>query len=142
MANLKSFTLDQEKASKGIRVPFDDKTTFIIGSINSREYERAFANESKPFRHPAKKHLLDNPDTLLKLQIKCIAKTVLLGWEGLDDTNEAGEVVNVPYSVETAIQVLNQSPEIRGFVIDEASKSANFNLASQEVASENLKSVS
>ncbi len=139
MANLKNFTLDPNKASKGVWIEFDDQTKFLIGSINSREYEFELMNEYKPYRHPARSHLLDKPEIVLKHRIKAMAKCVLLGWTGLMDTTD-GKEVEVPYTVESAIQVLSQSPEIRSFVEAEATKRQNFNLAVEEAAAGNLKS--
>jgi hypothetical protein len=143
MADLKNFTLDKAKAESGVWVQFDEDnaetgdkgTRFLIGSSNSREYEKQMIKEFKPYQHPAKKHLLDNPDIILKHRIRGIAKCVLLGWENLKNGG-----VDFPYSEENAIAVLTQSPDIRSFIESESQKAETFNLAVEEDAAGSLKS--
>ena len=61
--------------------------------------------------------------SLAALRAAC-AHTILLGWEGIQDENEQGEVVDVPYTSEQALIYLNGYGQMFAFVQDKANELA------------------
>lgn len=112
------FKTDAGREQNGIKVPFDNETTFTVASLNSRRYKEVFAAKIEELKRKTRR---PSQDQLDELTMECYAEAVLVGWSGL---KEGG--MDVPYSKEKALEYLKASPTLREFVSATAMNHSNF----------------
>ncbi len=128
--DLKNHRTSPASEKDGVRVPFDSETTFIIGSLNSPNYKKAF-NDNIAAARKGRGDLTS--EQLERATFAAYADAVFLGWEGVKDGGE-----ELPYTKTAAIAMLTECPDVRMFVFTQAQNNANFLASRTEVAKEQL----
>jgi len=133
--DIKNLIPDADKSLNGVLVEYTEGVRFRVASINNPKYESRIQRLMQPYANPAKRHQLNDPDLMRRMQIDAEAETILLGWEGLENNG-----VPFDYSIANAKVLLFQSPEIRAFIREEATRQDNYRQAAIQEAAANLKS--
>lgn len=120
--NLKQYKTDEKKKKEGIWVEFDD-ARFLIRSTDTPQYRRAVQAAAKK-KNPAA--VRKDIETQTRLGIEAVALGILIDWEGVQNTEDDGTVVDVPCTPENKIEVLKQIPTLKDHLATEASDLANF----------------
>lgn len=118
MFNVDETTVDKEESGvwadwKGSR--------FLIASSNAMKFQRLFQKLQRPHRKAIDKGTLD-PGVQVKIMSQAMAETLILDWKNVID-NSGSEV---PFSVNTAFDVLRKNSEFRDFVSEFATEISNF----------------
>jgi hypothetical protein len=128
MSLYSEFKLSEEKLQQGTKVVFspnDDGTvpTFILGymSNSNQRYTKCLERESKPHQRLIElKRLPAETDAAIMRRVFC--QTILLGWENVQDVNGKPFV----YTLENAIKLLTDLPELFTQLKIEASNRSRF----------------
>lgn len=117
---------DSKKEETGIWVSFDGETQFLIGSLNSRRYKKAYGRRIEDIRRAKRNIEADAIDEIIN---DAYAEAILLGWKNVQENGTA-----VEYSVEKAKWIMANCPNVREFILATATNNENFRLAAvQEV---------
>ena len=118
--------VDPAKEQAGVWTDYDETSSLLIGSITSRRYKDAYQSELDSARIKLRKISNEQAE---KIQIKVLAKAVLLNWKGV----KKGEA-EYPYSQENAEYILTNCPQVREFVLQAAANIENFKAETVEEA--------
>lgn len=122
---------DTAKETGGVWIRFDDETEFLIGSLNSARYRKAFAEVTEDFKRKGKGEM--DPEVFRNRMIEVYAKAILLNWKGVKNNGQPFE-----YSPENAMIMLATVPSVQNFVTLEANNHENFRLQRMEEAKSKL----
>lgn len=122
---LAGLKVDEEKAKKGIWVPYMNGVKFLIGRANSVAYNKHVANSYKEHETALQQDTPEADKLGQRLIAEAVAETELLDWEGVVD--EEGEVL--PYSKEKATEYL-MIDEVFEFVKSHSAKRENWRVSS------------
>lgn len=105
---------DSEKEKDGARFEYDlnskdEKIVFIVAREGGRNlhYQKVAEQIFKPYRRQIQ-HGQINPQTLDSLLAEVYSKTVVKGWEGVEDENNN----SLPFSPENCLKLLNDLPVV------------------------------
>lgn len=87
-----------------------------LARMSNRKYQTYLAELLKPIRHKIQRGLAD-PDEIREKENQAIARYVLLDWQNLQDTDENGQEVDVPYSEQKAFEYLQEVNDFRELVL-------------------------
>jgi hypothetical protein len=134
MANLKElFGTDKVKEKEGVWQDMGDGLKMRIARIGNPKYQKRFEALSKPHRRALRRGTLSN-EIAEKLLVQCIAETIVLDWEGVEEDG-----AETPFSVENAVRILLEYPELRKYVEDIANEMEGYKAEDDEEAIDNLK---
>lgn len=134
MADVKKlFGTDSKKEQEGVWYDLAEGLRMKIARIGNPNYQKRFQTLSKPYRRSIRRGTLSD-DLAEKLLIQCLAETILLDWEGVEDDGK-----EISYSIENAINLLKKYPELRNYINDIANELEGFQEEFKEEAEENLK---
>ena len=134
MANLKElFGTDKVKEKEGVWQDMGDGLKMRIARIGNPKYQKRFEALSKPHRRALRRGTLSN-EIAEKLLVQCIAETIVLDWEGVEENGK-----ETPFSVENAVRILLEYPELRKYVEDIANEMEGYKAEDDEEAIDNLK---
>jgi len=134
MADLKKlFGTDQNKEKEGVWQDMGDGLKMRIARIGNPNYQKRFQALSKPHRRALRRGTLSD-EIAEQLLIKCLAETIVLDWEGVEENGET-----IPYSVDNAIRILTDYPDLRNYVNDIANEMEGYKEDADEEAIDNLK---
>lgn len=134
MADVKKlFGTDKTKEQEGVWHDLGDDLRMKIARIGNPNYQKRFQALSKPHRRAIRRGTLSD-DVAEKLMIQCLAETIVLDWEGLEENGEP-----VPYSMDEAIRILTDYPELRNYINDIANELEGYQEEENKEAEENLK---
>jgi len=134
MADLKKlFGTDQNKEKEGVWQDMGDGLKMRIARIGNPNYQKRFQALSKPHRRALRRGTLSD-EIAEQLLIKCLAETIVLDWEGVEENGST-----IPYSVDNAIRVLTDYPDLRNYVNDIANEMEGYKEDVDEEAIDNLK---
>jgi len=137
MAKLSDIRVDPAIAESGTWVDFDLGIRLRIAQMPNPAFEREMRRLGRPYMRQIKTARLEdaaaNP-ILERITVEAIAKTVLVGWEHLEDDDGP-----VPYSPEKALEYLSDPAygELLRFVRAVASEAAYFRAEAQKDAEGN-----
>lgn len=130
---LSAFHSDPTKSEQGVWVEVANGFKLRVARMDNIRYKLAMKSLGKPFaaqlRHAATE---DDEKTVKKIMIQAMAKTVLLGWEGLEDD----EGKTIPYSVEECEKALSVE-NFFNLVRELAADQSNFAEKSKDELSKN-----
>jgi len=129
----KLFGTDSKKEQEGVVHEMGDGLKIKIARIGNPNYQKRFQVLSKPHRRALRRGTLSD-EVAEKLLVKCLAETIVLDWEGLEEQGKP-----IPYSTENAIRILTDYPELRNYVNDIANELEGYQAEEDEEATENLK---
>lgn len=118
MFNVDETTVDKEES--GVWAPWRG-SSFLIASSGADKFQRLFQRLQRPHRKAIDKGNLD-PKLQVDMMAKAMSEALILDWK--DVTNNSGE--DVPFSVQTAFDVLRKNSEFREFVSEFATEISNF----------------
>lgn len=139
MSLYNQYKLSNERITKGIQVTFepnDDGTvpTFIVGymSTSNQRYNKSLERESKPYQRliDLRKLPVEKDNEIMR---RVFCSTILLGWENVQDANGKA----IPFSFETAMQILADLPELFTQLKIEASTMVRFLESENEIDAKN-----
>jgi len=134
MADVKKlFGTDSTKEQEGVVHEMGEGLKMRIARIGNPNYQKRFQALSKPHRRAIRRGTLAD-EVAEKLLIQCLAETIVLGWEGLEENGE-----EVPYSLENCVRILTDYPELRNYINDIANELEGYQAEDDEEATENLK---
>jgi len=124
----KVFGFDQTMATEGVKMVLDAAGSqyFLVRRIPNPDYERQL---SKEFRRNKKVLDLETEDSeklSQKLMAEVLARTVLIGWEGISLKGK-----KMSFSVEHATQLLIAYPSLRSAILEFAQDTKNFRPADE-----------
>ncbi|MCP4377728.1 MAG: hypothetical protein GY794_16320 [bacterium] len=99
---LDQFSTDKELELNGVWVEIGDGTTLCVARLYNDRYSEALRGAMKPH----KRQVMDN-ESSLEIMIDVEARTVLIGWEGVTETDSASAKTGVAYSIEKAKEYLH-----------------------------------
>lgn len=134
MADLKKlFGTDQSKERDGVWHDMGEGMKMLIARIGNPNYQKRFQALSKPHRRALRRGTLSD-DIAEQLLIRCLAETIVLGWEGVEEKGK-----EIPHSVDNAVRVLTDYPDLRNYVNDIANEMEGYKADEDEEAIDNLK---
>ena len=135
MADLqKEFGTDSEKEKEGVwRDDIVGDVRMKIARIGNPRYNKRFQALSKPHRRALRSGRLKD-DIAEKLMIQCLAETIILDWENVEYKGK-----ELPFSLENAVMILTELPELRNYVNDIANELEGYQAEDDEEGVENLK---
>jgi hypothetical protein len=143
--DLSKLKADDEK-SKGTWVPLAPGCSVKVAYTNSKEYRKELGKELRPFRGVLRR--TGDYDSVPEVDqeaiaIKMLVDHTIFDWKGVQlPDKDSGELVEIPYTRETAIRVLTDYPEFRQLIEEEAAKLANFRAEEQAADEKNLQTAS
>lgn len=115
--NIKKHVIDKTIANRGVWLSYD-KAEFLIASSKTANHLAAAAGK---VRLHSQSELKAKPQLYNEITVEVMAEKVLLDWRGVNDgTNE------LPYSKANALDLLNNAPDFKEWVSEEAAKIENF----------------
>jgi hypothetical protein len=129
----KHYRTNIEREEKGQWVEWGEDTKLLIARLGNPQYQTRFQALMKPHRHLRDRGLLPD-DIQSEILNKCIAETVLLGWEGVTYEDEA-----FPYTVANAIKLLTDFKDFREDLLTVAGEFATFRAEEIEDSAKNSK---
>jgi hypothetical protein len=102
MPNLDFLKFNKEKAEGGVWVDYHDDLRLKIAKVDNPRAQAAMRSAQK--LHKRALQFGDNEKLNKKIAFEVTANCVLLGWEGMTETNEKDSPA-IPYSPEAAIKM-------------------------------------
>jgi len=134
MADVKKlFGTDKTKEQEGVVHEMGEGLKVRIARIGNPKYQKRFQALSKPHRRALRRGTLSD-EIAEKLLIQCLAETIVLDWEGLEENGK-----EVKYSTENAVRILTEYPDLRNYVNDIANEMEGYQEDDNEEAIDNLK---
>ncbi len=129
----KLFGVDPKMELEGVVHDLGSGLKVRIARIGNPKYQKRFQALSKPHRRALRRNMLSD-EVAEKLLITCLAETIVLGWEGLEENGK-----EIPYSLENCIRILTDYPELRNYINDIANELEGYQAEEDEEGVENLK---
>lgn len=110
--------IDTKKENEGIWVEFDTDIKFLIAKWDNKACVAEQFRLMKPFQQKIQRGKEIEAEIYSKIINEVIAKTILLDWQGLDES----------YSVENAVKLLSDEslPHVREFILTNAQDIKNY----------------
>ena len=124
---------DLTKAEEGIWIDVGDGLRIKVASLTNKKYIKMLRAKMKPYRTQVRSGRIKD-EVVEGIVRECMARTVLLDWEGLTEDDE--ETV-IPYSTDKAKELLDAYPEFMQIVHDTACDHALFVADEDDESSEN-----
>lgn len=121
----KMFETDKNLETEGIWYSFDKDTKFLLaraGGSNIR-FAKILENKTRPYRRQIDNGTIDT-EFGNSLLIEAFAEAVILGWTGVKAKGKNGK--EMKYSVENAVKLLTDLPDLFAELREEAARAANF----------------
>lgn len=134
--DLNNVRIDIEKEEKGAWVQVDPKTKLLIGSTRGTAYRKAVREETVKNSERITKLGDDSDDLIEEITAKCMAKHILLGWEGLE---EGGK--EIEYTEKKALELLTDPSyrQFREFISNKSDDISLFRDKSRDKVAEEVK---
>lgn len=128
---LTDFDVNDDLSVNGTWVPVGKDAKLLIARINNEKYRDFIKKKTKPYRSAIRAGQLD--ETLMtEIVVEALARTILLGWEGLTEKGEA-----LVYSVSKAEDLLRRKEQFRDLVTSLANDASLFQEAEVEDSEKN-----
>lgn len=122
---IKITPVNEKESQEGVWTTYHGVKLKIARSNNER-YLKTFLNLSRPHRKAIEKNALDE-ETSIGIICQSMAEGILVDWEGLKTAE--GEIA---YSVDNAVNLLENDPDCREYVMEYASDMANYLISDKE----------
>lgn len=114
--------VDPQLEQSGVWVEYDETTQFLIGSLNSPRYRKAYRDALDKARMGQRTKMTDEQADAVNIAV--MAKSVLLDWKGVHMDGK-----DYPATDDNKIYVLTNCPQVREFVV---ARATNFELFKRE----------
>jgi hypothetical protein len=128
---ISQFKTNTQKEVDGVWVDLGQGARIKVARLGNPKYKAYFSKATKPYRHQLRAGTLSD-EVAERILAECMAETVLLGWEGLED--ESGNAIE--YNTENAVEVLSIK-DFRDVVYAYADEMALFTEGEREEAVKN-----
>lgn len=120
----KVFGFDEKMAQDGVKMILDAKGEqyFIVRRIPNPEYERLLSKEFRRHKKILDLETEDSEKLSQRLMAEVLAKTVLVGWEGIALKGKK----LASYNVDVAKNLLIDYPSLRSSILEFAQDTKNF----------------
>jgi len=133
----KEFLVDSKKEIEGVWFDdFGEGVRIKLARIGNAEYQKELTRLQRPHRRAIRRGTLSDAISESILN-KVVAKTIVLDWEGL-----AEDGVEIPYSYENCLRILNTYKDFRDQIVEIASEMDYFRAELDEEAEGNSESSS
>lgn len=133
MGDLKKlFKTEENLELNGVWRSLGDKLRVLVARWNNTNHKRTMEILMKPYQHMRGGQGMTE-DVAEELLIKGMAKSILLGWENMEEDG-----VPVPYSLKEALRVLTEYKDLRGAVQGIAMSMEAYQKANDEETEKNL----
>jgi tRNA splicing endonuclease len=113
---------DAELEQEGVWLPYGDGSEFLIARTGTPANRRAYERAQQPYLAKIRRRKELRQDEKLDVLARTLSESVLLNWRGIQDIKGK----DLPYSKETAYQVLVADQDVREFVLQQADLAENF----------------
>jgi hypothetical protein len=120
--NIGKFSVNSEKANSGVWMDAGDGLKLKIARLNNEAFKKFIRQRGKALSVQIRTGNLDN-EQAVELQRQGVAKTVLMGWENLQDEETQQDIT---FSPEKALQLFIKYPDFYDLVLEFAGDAANF----------------
>lgn len=127
----KTYGTDKEKEKKGVWEDLGDGARVLVARIGNPNYRKIFEQLTKPYSKSIRRGTLSE-EKATELIIKSLAKSVLLGWEGL---KEDGKLLK--HSEAEAIRLMTEYPDFRDQVQEIANDLETYKIVEDEDTEKN-----
>lgn len=110
MGDLKNYKTDAKKENEGVWQNLGDGVKVLVARWNNKNFNRVMEGLMKPHQYALRNNNLPD-DVAAEILSKVMARTVLLGWEGLEEDG-----VPVVYSQKEALRVLTDYKDFKAHV--------------------------
>lgn len=133
----KKFMTDPQKENEGSWIEIGDGARLLIARAGNENYKAYYRKISAPHKTKFRRSfdILNDPELnnlADEMMIDAMANTILLGWEGIKDQNNA----DIPFSIQNARKLL-EIKDFRFYVYDLAGDIENFKAVEQEESEKN-----
>lgn len=136
--NLANFATNETLEIEGVWQPIGGGARLKIARENNPKFVNLLRSKLSPYRSAAQRSALPQ-DESEKMMSEILAETILLDWENIEDVDENGQVISLPYSKENAFRMLQKYKEFKGLVIGLSSNVDSYREAHLAEVAENLK---
>lgn len=116
--DLNQFRTSEELENHGVWRDLGNEARIKIARLGNAEFNKMFGEMVAPY---AETGAVVPEDVKKDITVKCLARTVLLDWEGVYDGDE-----EIPYSYDNAVRVLTELKDFRELVIRLAGNMDSF----------------
>lgn len=127
----KLFAVDEKKEQEGIWEDVGDGVRVLVARIGNPLYTKEVTKLMRPYRRGIRRGSVQD-DVIEAAITKAMAKTILLGWEGLEIDG-----VPIEFSPEKAQEILFEFKEFRDLISDIANELDAFKTGEDEEAEKN-----
>ena len=129
---------DPALMSEGVWVDEADGLRLLIARWNNKAYRKTLHKSVSEPKSKFDKRAKFKIDKALQEAMVNVANTVLLGWEGMDETDDNDKVIkDIPYSPEKALEYFEKYPEFFDVVCEYAQDISLFKKKKDEEAAGN-----
>ena len=130
---LSKFQTDGTKEVDGVWVDIGDGARVLVARIGNPKYRDYYQRATKPYRRQIRTDTLAQ-DIAEKLYTQALAETILLGWEGLLDSDSK----EIRWSRAKALEVLTDYKDFRDLVAEIAQEQDQYRTEEVEATKEAL----
>ena len=118
------FATDEKLETEGVWHELGDGARVKVARLGNPAWQKEYNRLPQPIRNAAQNGRLKGPlaETFDKRNAAVLAKTILVGWDGMED--EHGQPL--PYSVEAAEEALRDLKDFRALIVGFANGEAYF----------------
>lgn len=127
MADIKKFIGDKSEQQDGKWIPFESGIEFQLVYSEKGKPQQFFLNGFARLRQKRRGKLPKAVDQQ-KLFIDMLVDHVVLGWKGLEQKDDQGQMVEYPYNKANCRKLLEDSPIIKDFIANAAADGENFGM--------------
>jgi hypothetical protein len=110
---LSTFKTDKSKENDGVWFEVDaDGASVLVARAGNKKYAKLLEKITKPHRHALKSRNVSD-ELVERLMVEAMVGTILLDWKGLELDGKP-----LPYSPETAKEMLQEIPDFRRIIED------------------------
>lgn len=109
MFDINSLRTNEDKENQGVWRDLGNGAKLLLARLGNAEFSKMFAELTQPYAETGTKVPVE---VQKDISVKCLARTVLLGWEGIYDGEDELE-----YSYDNAVRVLTEVKDFRELVM-------------------------
>lgn len=132
--DINQFRTSEELENKGVWRDLGKEARVLIARLGNAEFRKMFSEMVQPYTETG---VAVPEDVQEDITVRCLARTVLLGWEKILDGDEELE-----YSYDNAVRALTEMRDFRELVIKLASKQDAYKEKQDKVIEGNSESAS
>ena len=118
--DLKKIRVDPKKRDNGVWFDYDDETSFLLRSYQSKAVKDTQDKVRKPYAKRLLRGTLSG-DKIDELAMQVISSSVILDWKGVTDGGKA-----VKYTAARGMELLTKSESVRAEIADFAHDENNY----------------